>query len=153
VLEIVTRAFYALKDNKPPVLLGVGSVAANIALSVALLPIAARYTPHAFVAVALANAIATTLEAIVLYGWLARREAALKLGGVWIALGKSALASIVMGAVLLAFRDFAPPGVLSTLAALLIGGAVYFAALFALRSEELAYGVRLVLRQKGSEGA
>jgi putative peptidoglycan lipid II flippase len=147
VLEIVTRAFYALKDNKPPVLFGVGSVIVNVVLSMALLPIAAHYTPHAFVAVALANAIATTLEAIILYVWLARREPALKLGGVWTALGKSALASIVMGLVLLAFRDFAPPGVLSTLAALLIGGAVYFATLFVLRSEELAYGVRLAMRK------
>jgi putative peptidoglycan lipid II flippase len=66
-LEIVTRAFYALQDTLTPVAVGVGAMALNIALSIALLPALAHG------GLALANSLATILEVLVLFVILTNR--------------------------------------------------------------------------------
>src|SRR5205823_5504274 len=71
ILEIVTRAFYALHDTRTPVAVGGAAMALNIALSLLLLG------PLSFGGLALANTIATLLEALGLL-WLLRA----RLGGV-----------------------------------------------------------------------
>jgi putative peptidoglycan lipid II flippase len=144
VLELVTRAFYALKDNKPPVAAGVASVALNIVLTIALLPVLARMTPYAFVAVALANAIATTLETLLLYWMLLRRVPELGVRLAIVALGKSLLAALLMAVALLVWQQAVAPGIVSTLGALLLGALVYALAAWLLKSEELAWLLRRV---------
>jgi putative peptidoglycan lipid II flippase len=134
VLEIVTRAFYALKDNRPPVLFGVASVALNIALSFVLLPLFATVTPAYFAALALANAIATTLETVALFVVLMRRYPEISLRGTTREFAKSALGASAMSAAVLAWLGAMGGGPLSTLGALLVGGVVYLAAAVALKS-------------------
>jgi putative peptidoglycan lipid II flippase len=147
VLEVVTRGFYALKDTARPVALAVASMALNIALSVALADAFARAGWMPFGGVALANAIATTLETVALYWILARREPGIATRTIVLALGKAAVASVAMGLVLVAWLAVMGSGAFATVAALVIGGLVYFAAAFALRSDEARFATQLIKRR------
>jgi len=69
VVEIVARAFYALKDTLTPVLVGVAAMTLNIALSLLLI------RPLAHGGLALANSLATLAEMGVLLLFLRRRLA------------------------------------------------------------------------------
>jgi putative peptidoglycan lipid II flippase len=73
LLEIVSRAFYALHDTRTPVLVGVAAMTLNVVLSLILWRAfaAAGWMPHG--ALALANSLATTIECGVLLGLIRRR--------------------------------------------------------------------------------
>jgi len=64
IVEIVSRAFYALQDTKTPVLIGVAAMSLNIILSLAFSALFERvgWMPHG--GLALANSLATALEMI-----------------------------------------------------------------------------------------
>ena len=145
VLELVTRAFYALKDNRPPMLLGLASVALNIALSLVLLPIASRWTSMPFVVLALSNAIATTAETAALYIMLARRTPGLRVASALRETARSFVAATGMALVALGVLHGLGGGALATLAALIAAVVAWFALAFALRSE-LATFVRTLRR-------
>jgi putative peptidoglycan lipid II flippase len=149
VLELVTRAFYALKDNRPPMLLGVASVALNIVLSLTLLPLASRWTDMPFVALAAANSIATTLETAVLFALLARRTPGLHLRGALVEMLRSLAAATAMALAALAVLRALGGGALATLAALIAAALVYFAAAFALRSELVVFLRRRTVKDDG----
>jgi putative peptidoglycan lipid II flippase len=125
VLELITRAFYALKDNKPPVLLAVGSMIVNVALSYALLPVFEPLTDFPFVALALANTIATALETVVLYAMLLRRAPELGDAGLPREFCKALLGAAAMAAVVWLWLRVMGDGALATLSAVVIGAAVY----------------------------
>ncbi|RME43235.1 MAG: murein biosynthesis integral membrane protein MurJ [Chloroflexi bacterium] len=84
VVEIAARGFYALKDTRTPVLVGVAAMSANVVLSLALVG------PLAHGGLALANSLATLAEMAALL-WLLRR----RLGG-WQerSVGQSALRTL-----------------------------------------------------------
>lgn len=73
VVEIVSRAFYALHDTKTPVFVGVAAMSLNIGLSFLLSALFTRWSwmPHG--ALALANSIATFLEMGALLTFMRRR--------------------------------------------------------------------------------
>ncbi len=76
LLEVLSRAFYALEDTKTPVMAGVGAMLGNIALSalfVRLIGDPASLARGPFAGLALANALTTLVEALVLW-WLLRRR-------------------------------------------------------------------------------
>ena len=79
VLELLSRAFYALEDTRTPVTVGVAAVLANILLSLLFIRVLGEPDSLArgpFAGLALANALTTNLEALLLW-WLLRR----RLGG------------------------------------------------------------------------
>jgi putative peptidoglycan lipid II flippase len=78
VLEIVSRAFYALHDTRTPVIVGVGAMTLNVLLSLSLWRLfdAIGWMPHG--ALALANSLATALECIVLLELIRRRMGGLE---------------------------------------------------------------------------
>jgi putative peptidoglycan lipid II flippase len=96
--EILVRTFYAMRDTRTPVLVGVAAVLVNIALGWALIQLGAGLD-----GLAIAFSTANTVEAALLLGLLGRR-----LGGVggafWRAAGGMLLAALGCGAVLLALR-------------------------------------------------
>jgi putative peptidoglycan lipid II flippase len=72
LLEVIVRGFYANQDTRTPVLIGAGAMGLNIALSLSLSALFWRigWPPHG--GLALANSLATALEASVLL-WLMSR--------------------------------------------------------------------------------
>src|SRR5215217_1329823 len=67
LVEALTRAFYAMHDTRTPVVAGIGIVALNIVIGVALLD------RIGYLALALALSLSTTVEALILVVVLGRR--------------------------------------------------------------------------------
>lgn len=146
-LELVTRAFYALKDSLRPALLAVVSMIINVALSLILFRLFAEIDWLPFGGLALANSIATLVEVLVLYALLVRREPRVRLRSTLVALGKGALAAMAMGIALIGWLALTGASTLATVSAMLIGAAVYFGAAFVLRSEEARFAMGVVRRR------
>ena len=137
-LEILTRAFYAMHDTKTPVVVGVGAMALNIALSLALI------APLAQGGLALANSIATILEMLTLLTLLRKRVAGIDERRIALSVARMVVAAAAMGAVLAAFVNvFAARGAIFIgVIGAALGAAVYFVITAALRSEEITFVLR-----------
>ncbi|MEW5720427.1 MAG: lipid II flippase MurJ, partial [Chloroflexota bacterium] len=136
-LEIVSRAFYALHDTFTPVVVGIGAMALNIALSLALI------APLAHGGLALANSIATILEVSTLLAILWRRVGDIDARRIARSTARIVVAAIVMAVVLVPFANsFASSPIFAALVGTALGAAVYFFVTLALRSEEIAFVLR-----------
>lgn len=132
-VEISCRAFYALRDTLTPVLVGLGAMALNIILSLAL------RGPLLHGGLALANTVATGLEMVALLALLRRRLGGLEERRVMLAAVRAALVSGVMAlslAALLIRWPGASPLLLGG-GGIVLGGAVYLLGMWALRADEL----------------
>jgi len=96
--EILVRTFYAMRDTRTPVLVGVVAVGANVALGWALIGQGAGLA-----GLAIAFSAANTLESFLLLLLLGRRLGGIG-GGFWRAAGGMLLAALCCGAALLALR-------------------------------------------------
>jgi putative peptidoglycan lipid II flippase len=96
--EILVRTFYAMRDTRTPVIVGVLAVGANILLGWLLLRLGAGLS-----GLAMAFSVGNTFEAMLLLALLRRRIGALG-GDFRRALGVMLLATCVCGAALLALR-------------------------------------------------
>lgn len=139
VVEVVTRAFFALKDTRTPV--GVGAVAMllNVLFSFAFTALfsAFGWLPHG--GLALANSLATALEMIGLVILLRRRIGGLQLHTLFNSVWRSAIATLAMSLAVVVWV-IALPNVSDWLLGLggaALGAAIYFALAFVLRSPEL----------------
>jgi putative peptidoglycan lipid II flippase len=147
LVEIVSRAFYALHDTKTPVFVGVFAMGLNLVFSLLFTWLFARigWMPHG--GLPLANSLATFLEAAVLLILMRKKLNGLFERGILKPLVKAVLASAAMCAALWAWLAFTPAGALvTTLGGVLAGVLVYAAALAALRMEEVRSGVRFIRR-------
>lgn len=149
LVEITTRAFYAMHDTRTPVLVGVVTVILNIGLSLLLInylgdPDSLIRGP--FAGLALANTIATTLEAIVLLLLLSPRMGGIDAGRNGVSALRTSIAAAVMGGVLFALFPLMdivwfPLGILGTV---LIGGVVYMAVSWIAGSKEARFFFALI---------
>ena len=76
LLEVLSRAFYALEDTRTPVAVGILAMFANIALNLVFIQFIgdpADLARGAFAGLALANAVTTICESLALW-WLMRRR-------------------------------------------------------------------------------
>ncbi len=147
VLELVTRAFYALKDSTRPAIFAAGSVIVNIALSLLLVRVFEAAGWLSFGGLALANSIATALEAIALYALLLRREPRIQSRVVAGVFFKSVLVAVLMGIVIVAWLGIAGSGLIATLAAMAIGAAVYFGLSLLIKNDAVQPAFSLVARR------
>ncbi len=117
VVEILARAFYAMHDTKTPVLVGAVAMGLNVAFSLLFSSWFARlgWMPHG--GLALANSLATGLEAASLWVFMRRRLGGLEGQRVLKGTGQALLATIAMVLVLLGWL-----GVTNARQAWLIGG-------------------------------
>jgi putative peptidoglycan lipid II flippase len=150
VVEIVSRAYYALADTRTPVVIGTAAMGLNILLSLLLAPLFTRqgWAPHG--GLALANTLATTLEMLALMWPMRRRLNGLDLRLVMPGLARAALATALMGAALwawLALSGAFGPWVIG-LGGVAVGGLVFAVAAAALRVPEVALAAGL-LRRRG----
>ena len=147
-IEVLARAFYALHDTWTPALAAVLSVALNVALGLTLPPIftALGVMPHG--GLALASALAFTVQTALLLVLIYRRIGGFNMRGLaWQAL-RVLLASVGMGAALIGWMRVAPASVLVQSAGGVVVGVIVYAALaLLLRIEELKQVVRMLLRK------
>lgn len=149
LLEVLSRAFYALSDTWTPVWVGTLTMFANIALSLVLIRFIGdpnSLTRGAFGGLALANALTTLIESLVLWGLLRRRIGGIQdawvLDGVW----RTALATFALALALWGLR--ALPLTQSWLVLLVggvVGALVFFGAGYLLKIGEVVSVPRLIL--------
>lgn len=152
LVEIITRAFYALHDTRTPVLVGGATMALNVILSLTLIRVMGD--PSSLVrgplaGLALANTLATTLEGIVLIALIRARVGGLEGRRTRAGLLRAGAASAAMGLALWALLPTIDSlgQVLGPLAAVAAGGAVFWALAWLLGSEEARLFTGIVLRR------
>ncbi|MDQ6662037.1 MAG: polysaccharide biosynthesis C-terminal domain-containing protein, partial [Chloroflexota bacterium] len=96
-VEILTRAFYALRDSVTPVIVSVGQFIFKIALSLLLIDLAVFGAQWGTGALALSTSIAGTIEAVILIWLLHKRLGGLQLRTLVLFIGRVLVASAVMG--------------------------------------------------------
>ncbi len=139
MVEITSRAFYALHDTRTPVLVGVATMTLNLGLSFLFSYLFGRagWMPHG--GLALANSTATALESVVLLLLMRRRLRGLHGGRILVSLVRSGAAAAGMGVVIWLLQssvDIAP-AVLKLALTTAAGMAVYGVLLILQRAEEL----------------
>lgn len=140
LLEVLARAFYALHDTRTPVLVGTAAMSLNVAFSVFFAALFRRlgWMPHG--GLALANSLATALEAVALFLFMRRRLGGLDGYAIGRGLRAATLAAAGMAVVLwvwnrsLALRS---TQIWFTLGAVLTGAGVYLLLLLLLRVPEI----------------
>jgi len=149
IMEILTRAFYAQHDTKTPVIIGTIAMGLNVVFSLAFIKLFEfiGWMPHG--GLALANSLATALEAASLFIVMRKRlngiEGSHILRGILPSVAGALAMSVFIYGWLYLGQNFSvwiltPVGVV-------IGGGVYFAALWILRVPELQYLTSGVLRR------
>jgi putative peptidoglycan lipid II flippase len=144
LVEVLARAFYALHDTRTPVLVGAAAMMLNVAFSVIFSALFARigWMPHG--GLALANSLATALEAAGLVYYMRRRlggmQGSLILKGSLQAVAGALAMSVGLGLWLGQKND--PPVWLSALGGVAIGAAIYAMAMWTLGVKEVRGLVR-----------
>jgi putative peptidoglycan lipid II flippase len=150
LLEILSRAFYALEDTWTPVLVGIGAMISNIALNFIFIRFIGdpnSLERGAFAGLAFANASTTVIEALVLL-WLMRRRIG-SINDLYVLFGaaKAAIAALGMGLVLWLMYFLPIHGLWLALLGAIVGGLVYFGASIMLGLEEAKAIPQLLLRR------
>jgi putative peptidoglycan lipid II flippase len=142
-IEIITRAFYAMHDTRTPVYIGVGAMLTNLAFSLALIG------PMQIAGLAMANSMAAYIELALLIGFICPRVGGLGGARTWSALGKAALATLVMSAAVWAFLEFASQSsaIMRGGISAVIGAVVYAVTLLLVGADEGKAMLRMVLRR------
>jgi putative peptidoglycan lipid II flippase len=127
-LEVATRVFYARKDTRTPLLAAVLAMLLNLVLAFTLVTVLAHG------GIALANALAVSVE-VGLLGWFAQRQLhGIGLSSIVALAVRATIAGVLMGAIIALTSSQSP------IIALLMGGVasgVYFVGLWAMGVEEV----------------
>ncbi len=137
LLEVLSRAFYALEDTLTPVVIGTGAMVTNIVLNLIFIQFIGdpnSLARGAFAGLALANALTTLVESVVLWWLISRRLSGRGLAGgkhdlaILRSAGGSLLAALIMGICLWLLSMAMPAaGWMLAIAGSLVGGLVFFA--------------------------
>ena len=147
VVEITTRAFYALKNTRTPVAIGILAMVVNLIFSLLLMELFKKWglPPHG--GLALANSIAILLEMVILLWLLRGPMGGLSEPGVTQSIVKMSVAALGMALALLVVMPLLPnsDSWWVGIAGIILGGVVYIGLAFALRLHELQFIQRKVL--------
>ena len=139
VVEIISRAFYALHDTRTPVLVGIGAMSMNLVFSLLFSALfrLLGWMPHG--GLALANSLATAIEAVILLVLMRKRLHGLEgqrvMGLAVKALAASALMSAGLWVWLTVSANF--PTWQVAFGGILIGGMIYGLLIIILRVNEV----------------
>ena len=151
VVEVVSRAFYALHDTRTPVIVGVFAMSINVGLSLGLSRLFTIYgwMPHG--GLALANTLATALEMAALLILMRHRLKGLDGHHILISLGQAFLATILMGLAVLGWLVITQNqrSILIVGGGVLVGGGVYLLAGLLMRVPELSTLVGILRKRLG----
>lgn len=149
IMEILTRAFYAQHDTKTPVIIGTVAMLLNVVFSVVFAKLfeSAGWMPHG--GLALANSLATALEATALFIMMRKRLNGIEGGHILRGALPSLAAGVGMALALFGFLNIGASFSVWILVPLCvaIGGVVYFVILWVLRVPELGYILNGVMRR------
>ena len=138
VVEILSRAFYALHDTKTPVLVGVGAMSLNVIFSFAFSALFTRigWLPHG--GLALANSSATALEMTALFVLMRRRLKGLEGGNIWQGFAQAALGSVLMSLVVIFWSQLRGSVWILAIGGVALGGSFYALTLWVMKVPEAA---------------
>ncbi len=149
ILEVLTRASYAQHDTRTPVIIGTVAMSLNVVFSLAFSRLFAQigWMPHG--GLALANSLATALEATALFVVIRRRLGGLGEAHLARGAGQASLATLGM---CLMLGVWIPLGGslnrwVAALGGVALGGAVYLLGAVALRVPEIQSVLRFVTRR------
>jgi putative peptidoglycan lipid II flippase len=138
IVEIVSRAFYALHDTRTPVIIGTIVMSLNVLFSFAFAKLFSMlgWMPHG--GLALANSAATTLEMVALLIYMRRRLNGLNVKDLFTGVVQVCLASIFMSAVLFIWLELTTARSVwfVGLGGVLLGGIVFMMSALLLRIRE-----------------
>ncbi len=142
-LEIVARTFYAMKDTWTPFFVAAVALVGNIILSLWL------RGPLGVGGLALANSIAFSIETVVLLYLLRSRLEGVDLPTLVGALGRMAVAALMMGGVIYGVMTVmaGQRALFVLVASIVVGAVVYLGLVFALRLDEAWLIPNLVRRR------
>ena len=139
IVEILSRAFYALHDTKTPVLIGVGAMSLNLALSFLFTWLFRKLglMPHG--GLALANSTATLIESVILLALMRKRLDGLEENKLLLSFNKALIAGAGMAAVILLLNStlHISSQILNVGLSVAVGMASYAILLVVLKTEEL----------------
>ena len=151
IMEVLTRAFYAQHDTKTPVLIGTLAMGLNVVFSFSFVVLFPRIGWVALGGLALANSLATALEAGALYIVMRKRLGGIEGAHIGRGFVQAALGTLGMSLTLGMWNQAG--GSLNrwivALGGVAIGGIVYAAALVALRVPEVASVMGMIKRRLG----
>lgn len=139
LLEILARAFYALHDTKTPVFVGAGAMSLNIVFSFVFAAVFRQIGWMPLGGLALANSLATALEAVTLFLLMRRRLNGIHTWNVVKGLGQALLASLGMATGILVWIRFTGslnPWLIG-LGGVAVGGLVYGLGVVLLKVPEI----------------
>lgn len=149
IMEVLTRAFYAQHDTKTPVIIGATAMGLNVLFSILFSRYFETIGWYPLGGLALANSLATALEATALFVMMRKRLNGIEGGHILRGAIPFSIAGGLMALTLFGWVRFSemlsvwilvPVGIA-------IGGAVYFGVLLALRVPELGYVINGVMRR------
>jgi len=149
IMEVLTRAFYAQQDTKTPVLIGTVAMGLNVVFSILFSRYFASIGWYPLGGLALANSLATALEAVALFIFMRRRlngiEGISIADGVW----RVGLAGLGMAVSLFVWIQLTAVmnRWLITLGGVILGGAVYFTGTLILKVPEIKTIMNAVSRR------
>ncbi|HWQ46920.1 MAG TPA: murein biosynthesis integral membrane protein MurJ, partial [Longilinea sp.] len=140
VVEVISRAFYAVNNTRTPVIIGAIAMTINLALSLILSHWfgVMGLMPHG--GLALANAVATALEMVALIVMMRKRLNGLEGKRLWQAVGQSAIGTIVMSGLVVLFLQYTPnlSALVRTVGGGVIGVGAYSVVMLALKTPEIS---------------
>jgi len=152
IVEIVSRAFYALQDTKTPVFVGTAAMSLNVLFSFTFPELFSSLGWMPLGGLALANSLATALEMVVLLVLMRRRLDGLD--GRYLLLGsyKSLLATAVMSGILCwwSFTFSSQAAWLTAAGGIIVGGLIYVTLLWLLKVDEVGEVVGYIRNKIGS---
>jgi putative peptidoglycan lipid II flippase len=147
VVEILSRAFYALHDTKTPVFVGAVAMTLNIVFSFAFSAFFAQigWLPHG--GLALANSLATALEMTALFVLMRRRLKGLEGRNIWRGFVQAGLGTLAMSLVVLFWSQVRESVWIIALGGVALGGCFYGFSLWAMKVPELAALINGITRR------
>jgi putative peptidoglycan lipid II flippase len=144
VVEILSRAFYAMHDTKTPVIVSVAAMSLNVIFSLAFAALFERLGWWPFGGLALANSLATALEMVALWALMSRRLKGIEGRRLVDAAWKASLATLAMSLALWGWLQATAglPTWLVAVGGIALGGLVYLGMVVLLRVGEVGVVLR-----------
>ena len=153
VVEVLSRAFYALHDTRTPVGVGIGAMGLNIGLSFLLSAWFRSMGQFGLGGLALANSVATGIESVILILILRKRLGGLAGHSILDASWKAIVGTLLMGAVIMGFTAaFVGRALMTLLSSVLTGVLVYGLAIYLFRVPEFRQVLGALKRRLGGLG-